>query len=132
MHYAISSVNQKKNLNILLTFCCIIDILFFLKINQIFYKKKCFSSKLIIVHNLNINYIHICHFEATELFLNFKILLQRLQEEEWQRDMEWDRQRVNVAKAGTILEQRHKRMEEELRKGQDTANIHLCAEQVAQ
>ncbi|XP_078488172.1 protofilament ribbon protein [Ciona intestinalis] len=56
---------------------------------------------------------------------------RRLHEEEWQRDMEWDRQRINVAKAGTILEQRHGRLQEEIRKEQDSANVHLSAEQKA-
>nr|CAB3265577.1 pf-rib protofilament ribbon protein [Phallusia mammillata] len=56
---------------------------------------------------------------------------KRLQEEEWQRDMEWDRQRVAVAKAGTILEKRHDRLQEEIRREYDGANIHLSAEQKA-
>lgn len=60
------------------------------------------------------------------------IFVQRLQEEEWQRDMEWDRQRVAVAKAGTILEKRHDRLQEEIRREYDSANIHLSAEQKAQ
>jgi len=55
-----------------------------------------------------------------------------LKEEEWQRDMEWDRQRVAVAKAGTIYEQRHDRLREEVRRDQDNANVHLNAEQKAQ
>jgi len=46
--------------------------------------------------------------------------------------MEWDRQRVTVAKAGTILEQRQNRIAEEIRHEQDKANIHLSAEQKAQ
>ncbi|CAK8689591.1 RIB43A-like with coiled-coils protein 2 [Clavelina lepadiformis] len=56
---------------------------------------------------------------------------KRLQEEEWQREMEWDRQRVAVAKAGTIMEQRHGRLQEEIRRDQDSANVHLNAEQKA-
>uniref|UniRef100_H2YUK5 RIB43A-like with coiled-coils protein 2 n=1 Tax=Ciona savignyi TaxID=51511 RepID=H2YUK5_CIOSA len=56
---------------------------------------------------------------------------KRLQEEEWQRDMEWDRQRINVAKAGTILEQRHSRLQKDIRTSQDEANAHLSAEQNA-
>ena len=58
--------------------------------------------------------------------------MQRLKEEEWQRDMEWDRQRVNMAKAGTVYEQRHERLREEIRREQDKANVHLDAEQKAQ
>ena len=46
--------------------------------------------------------------------------------------MEWDRQRVAVAKAGTIMEQRHGRLQEEIRRDQDSANVHLNAEQKAQ
>ena len=46
--------------------------------------------------------------------------------------MEWDRQRVAVARAGTIFDQRHERMREEIRREQDEANVHLNAEQKAQ
>ena len=46
--------------------------------------------------------------------------------------MEWDRQRVAVAKAGTIFQQRHDRLREEVRRDQDNANVHLNAEQKAQ
>lgn len=55
----------------------------------------------------------------------------RLQEEEWQRDMEWDRQRINVAKAGTILENRHKNLREQIRQDVDATNNTLDAEHKA-
>lgn len=58
--------------------------------------------------------------------------LQRLREEEWQRDMEWDRQRVSMARAATILERQSDRLQKELRQEQDMANVRLGAEQLAQ
>lgn len=56
---------------------------------------------------------------------------RRLREEEWQRDMEWDRQRVSMAKAATILERNEQNTQRRLRQEQDLANRRLAAEQAA-
>lgn len=56
---------------------------------------------------------------------------RRLREEEWQRDMEWDRQRVAMARAATILERQENSSQRRLRQEQDLANLRLAAEQAA-
>lgn len=50
----------------------------------------------------------------------------RLEEEERQRAADWDRQRVQAARAMVLLERQQKRQEKELRKAQDHMNMQLC------
>merc|ERR1712096_190447 len=49
-----------------------------------------------------------------------------------QMNLEWDRQRMVVTKAGTLMEQRQERLRKQLRKEQDDANKYLNQEQKAQ
>ncbi|KAF0883128.1 RIBC2 protein, partial [Crocuta crocuta] len=48
--------------------------------------------------------------------------LQRLQEEERQRDMEWDRQRVQTARSTLLTERQRQRGQRDLRRALDCAN----------
>nr|XP_033809021.1 RIB43A-like with coiled-coils protein 2 isoform X2 [Geotrypetes seraphini] len=50
----------------------------------------------------------------------------RLKEEELQRDAQWNRERVQAARAMTLLERQQKRVNHELRKAQDHTNLELA------
>ncbi|XP_073423768.1 RIB43A-like with coiled-coils protein 2 isoform X2 [Dendrobates tinctorius] len=56
----------------------------------------------------------------------------RLKEEERQRKAEWDRRRVQEARAMVLLERQQKRQERELRKEQDHINLQLVQAHKAQ
>ncbi|XP_073506166.1 RIB43A-like with coiled-coils protein 2 [Phyllobates terribilis] len=56
----------------------------------------------------------------------------RQKEEERQREAEWDRRRVQEARAMVILERQQKRQERELRKEQDHINLQLVQAHKAQ
>ncbi|XP_040271568.1 RIB43A-like with coiled-coils protein 2 [Bufo bufo] len=56
----------------------------------------------------------------------------RLKEEERQRQAEWDRKRVQEARAMVLLERQQKRQERELRKAQDHINLQLAQAHEAQ
>ncbi|XP_077325483.1 RIB43A-like with coiled-coils protein 2 isoform X1 [Lithobates pipiens] len=56
----------------------------------------------------------------------------RLKEEERQRQAEWDRRRVQEARAMVLLERQQKRQEKELRKEQDHINLQLVQAHEAQ
>ncbi|XP_069484279.1 RIB43A-like with coiled-coils protein 2 [Ambystoma mexicanum] len=56
----------------------------------------------------------------------------RLQEEERQRAADWDRQRVQAARAMVLAERQQKRQEKELRKAQDHVNMQLAQAHKAQ
>ncbi|CAJ0939940.1 unnamed protein product [Ranitomeya imitator] len=56
----------------------------------------------------------------------------RLKEEERQREAEWDRRRVQEARAMVLLERQQKRQERELRKEQDHINLQLVQAHKAQ
>lgn len=56
---------------------------------------------------------------------------KRIREEERQRDLEWDRQRMLTCKAGQVMEQRQERLRAQLRKEVDDANKYLNQEQRA-
>ncbi|XP_072259193.1 RIB43A-like with coiled-coils protein 2 [Pyxicephalus adspersus] len=56
----------------------------------------------------------------------------RLKEEERQRQVEWDRRRVQEARAMVLLERQQKRQEKELRKVQDHINQQLAQAHKAQ
>ncbi|XP_039093441.1 RIB43A-like with coiled-coils protein 2 isoform X2 [Hyaena hyaena] len=53
----------------------------------------------------------------------------RLQEEERQRDMEWDRQRVQTARSTLLTERQRQRGQRDLRRALDCANLSLAREQ---
>ncbi|NXP76918.1 RIBC2 protein, partial [Ramphastos sulfuratus] len=53
----------------------------------------------------------------------------RLKEEEHQRDAEWDRQRLQAARAQLVLERHHQRQSRECRRALDSVNAELCREQ---
>ena len=55
--------------------------------------------------------------------------LQRLREEEWQRDRDWDRQRVQRARSTLLVERQQKRQQRDLRRALDCANLSLAKEQ---
>ncbi|XP_030077174.1 RIB43A-like with coiled-coils protein 2 [Microcaecilia unicolor] len=55
----------------------------------------------------------------------------RLKEEEWQRDAQWNRERVQAARAMTLLERQQKRATREIRRAQDHANLELAEAQQA-
>ncbi|MEE6477610.1 hypothetical protein FKM82_011570 [Ascaphus truei] len=57
---------------------------------------------------------------------------KRLKEEERQREAEWDRQRVQAARAMLLLERQQTRQDRELRKAQDHMNSQLSQAQKAQ
>ncbi|NXA39979.1 RIBC2 protein, partial [Eudromia elegans] len=54
---------------------------------------------------------------------------QRLKEEEHQRDAEWDRQRVQAARAQLLLERQQQRQNQEWRRALDSVNAELSQEQ---
>ncbi|KAM5173043.1 RIB43A-like with coiled-coils protein 2 [Mantella aurantiaca] len=56
----------------------------------------------------------------------------RLKEEERQRQAEWDRRRLQEARAMVLLERQQQRQEKELRKGQDHINLQLAEAHRAQ
>ncbi|XP_056373474.1 RIB43A-like with coiled-coils protein 2 [Hyla sarda] len=56
----------------------------------------------------------------------------RLEEEERQRQAEWDRKRVQEARAMVLMERQQKRQERELRKAQDHINMELAQAHKAQ
>ncbi|XP_051886579.1 RIB43A-like with coiled-coils protein 2 [Pristis pectinata] len=51
---------------------------------------------------------------------------KRLEEEERQRSAEWDRLRVNDARAAVLLERQQQRVQRQLRKAMDCQNMLLC------
>ncbi|NXI52772.1 RIBC2 protein, partial [Chloroceryle aenea] len=53
----------------------------------------------------------------------------RLKEEECQRDAEWDRQRIQAARAQLVLERHHQRRHRECRQALDNINADLSREQ---
>ncbi|XP_030050118.1 RIB43A-like with coiled-coils protein 1 [Microcaecilia unicolor] len=57
---------------------------------------------------------------------------QRLREEEWQRDMEWDKQRMLAARAAMVLEEQEQNLSKQLRQNLDSYNQQLAREQKAQ
>ncbi|GAB5574358.1 RIB43A-like with coiled-coils protein 2 isoform X1 [Prionailurus iriomotensis] len=59
-------------------------------------------------------------------------LEKRLREEEWQRDRDWDRQRVQRARSTLLIERQQKRQQRDLRRALDCANLSLAKEQRSQ
>lgn len=55
--------------------------------------------------------------------------LQRLQEEECQRNMDWDRRRIQKARASLLHERQQQRLQRELRRALDCSNLSLAKEQ---
>ena len=58
--------------------------------------------------------------------------LQRLQEEERQRDMHWDRQRVQWARAALLCERQQQCQRHDLCRALDCSNLSLAKEQLSQ
>ena len=58
--------------------------------------------------------------------------LQRLQEEERQRDLDWDQQRVQQARSVLLLEREQQRQQRDLRRALDCSNFNLAKEQLLQ
>lgn len=58
--------------------------------------------------------------------------LQRLQEEERQRDMDWDRRRIQKARAALLFERQQRRQQRGLRRALDCSNLSLAREQLLQ
>ncbi|KAM5251121.1 RIB43A-like with coiled-coils protein 2 isoform 1-T1 [Hipposideros larvatus] len=58
--------------------------------------------------------------------------LQRLQEEERQRDMDWDRRRLQGARATLLFERQQQRQQRDLRRALDCSNLSLAKEQLLQ
>lgn len=56
----------------------------------------------------------------------------RLQEEEYQRDRGWDRQRVQNARTALLLERQQRRQQRDLRRALDRSNLSLAEEQLSQ
>lgn len=56
--------------------------------------------------------------------------LQRLQEEESQRDRAWARQRARSARAALLLEREQRRQQRDLRRALDGSNRSLAEEQL--
>ncbi|XP_045691092.1 RIB43A-like with coiled-coils protein 2 [Phyllostomus hastatus] len=56
----------------------------------------------------------------------------RLQEEEFQRDRGWDRQRVQNARTALLLERQQRRQQRDLRRALDRSNLSLAEEQLSQ
>ncbi|KAF6121455.1 RIB43A domain with coiled-coils 2 [Phyllostomus discolor] len=56
----------------------------------------------------------------------------RLQEEEYQRDRGWDRQRVQNARTALLLERQQRRQQRDLRRALDHSNLSLAEEQLSQ
>lgn len=54
----------------------------------------------------------------------------RLQEEAYQRDLDWDRQRIQKARADMLLHRQQQRQQRELRKALDCSNLNLAKEQL--
>lgn len=61
--------------------------------------------------------------------LNLFSCLQRLQEEECQRNMDWDRRRIQKARASLLHEREQQRLQRELRRALDCSNLSLAKEQ---
>ncbi|XP_052604507.1 RIB43A-like with coiled-coils protein 2 isoform X2 [Peromyscus californicus insignis] len=57
---------------------------------------------------------------------------QRLQEEERQRIMDWDRRRIQKARASLLQERQQQRLQRELRRALDCSNLSLAREQYLQ
>ena len=55
--------------------------------------------------------------------------LQRLQEEECQHNMDWDRRRIQKARASLLQERQQQRLQRELRRALDCSNLSLAKEQ---
>ncbi|XP_036616735.1 LOW QUALITY PROTEIN: RIB43A-like with coiled-coils protein 2 [Trichosurus vulpecula] len=53
---------------------------------------------------------------------------QRLREEERQRDLDWDRQRIQAARANLLFERQQQRLSRELRRAMDNQNRNLAQE----
>ncbi|XP_074083394.1 RIB43A-like with coiled-coils protein 2 isoform X2 [Macrotis lagotis] len=51
---------------------------------------------------------------------------QRLQEEEKQQDFDWDRQRIQAARANILFERQQRRLHRELRRNMDNENLNLA------
>lgn len=58
--------------------------------------------------------------------------LQRLQEEERQRDMAWDQRRLQGARAALLVERQQRRQQRDLRRALDSSNLCLAKEQLSQ
>ncbi|KAJ1062545.1 hypothetical protein K5549_018580, partial [Capra hircus] len=56
----------------------------------------------------------------------------RLQEEERQRDMDWDRRRIQKARATLLFERQQQRLQRGLRRALDCSNLSLAREQLLQ
>ncbi|KAF6340383.1 RIB43A domain with coiled-coils 2 [Rhinolophus ferrumequinum] len=56
----------------------------------------------------------------------------RLQEEECQRDMDWDRRRIQGARATLLCERQQQRQQRDLRRALDCSNLNLAKEQLLQ
>ncbi|ERE86481.1 RIB43A-like with coiled-coils protein 2 [Cricetulus griseus] len=56
----------------------------------------------------------------------------RLQEEERQRNMDWDRRRIQKARANLLHERQQQRLHRELRKALDCSNLNLARKQYSQ
>ncbi|XP_069347411.1 RIB43A-like with coiled-coils protein 2 [Eulemur rufifrons] len=56
----------------------------------------------------------------------------RLQEEEYQRDMDWDRRRIQGARATLLFERQQQRQQRDLRRALDSSNLSLAREQCLQ
>lgn len=58
--------------------------------------------------------------------------LQRLQEEERQRIMDWDRRRIQKARTSLLHERQQQRLQRELRRALDCSNLSLARDQYLQ
>lgn len=56
--------------------------------------------------------------------------LQRLREEGRQRDLDWDRQRVQGARATLLFERHQWRQQRDMRRALDGINVRLAREQL--
>ncbi|KAK2121789.1 Protein Tax-1 [Saguinus oedipus] len=56
----------------------------------------------------------------------------RLQEEERQRDLDWDRRRIQAARATLLFERQQRRQQRDLRRALDSSNLSLAKEQCLQ
>ncbi|XP_073859657.1 RIB43A-like with coiled-coils protein 2 isoform X2 [Macaca fascicularis] len=54
---------------------------------------------------------------------------QRLQEEKHQRDLDWDRRRIQGARAALLFERQQRRQQRDLRRALDSSNLSLAKEQ---
>ncbi|KAM4883295.1 RIB43A-like with coiled-coils protein 2 [Thomomys bottae] len=57
---------------------------------------------------------------------------QRLQEEEYQRNMDWDQRRIQKARANLLHERQQQRLQRDLRRALDSSNLSLAKEQYLQ